>query len=46
MNETVKVIRFYKTGGPEVLRIEEVRWPKPVGNDVLVRVQALALSRP
>ena len=25
MNETTKVIRFYKTGGPEVLRIENVR---------------------
>jgi NADPH:quinone reductase-like Zn-dependent oxidoreductase len=46
MNETTKVIRFYKTGGPEVLRIDDVRWPKPVGNEVLIRVQALALSRP
>jgi NADPH:quinone reductase-like Zn-dependent oxidoreductase len=46
MNETSKAIRFYKTGGPEVLRIEELRWPKPVENEVLIRVQALALSRP
>src|SRR5271163_3508011 len=46
MNETSKVIRFHKTGGPEVLRIEEIRRPKPTGNEVLVRVQAVALSRP
>src|SRR5208282_2248811 len=46
MNETTKVIRFHKPGGPEVLRIEEIRRPKPTGNEVLVRVQAVALSRP
>jgi hypothetical protein len=45
MNETAKVIRFYKTGGPEVLKVEDVRWPQPVGNEVLIRVRALALSR-
>ena len=45
MNETAKMIRFYKSGGPEVLKIEDVRRPKPVGNEVAVRVQALALSR-
>ena len=39
------MIRFYKTGGPEVLRVEDVRWPQPVGNEVLIRVRALALSR-
>ena len=45
MNQTANVIRFYQTGGPEVLRIEAVRRPKPVGNEALIRVQALALSR-
>jgi hypothetical protein len=25
MSETVKVIRFYKTGGPDVLKIEEIQ---------------------
>src|ERR1700745_4497543 len=45
MNETTKVIRFYKTGAPEVLRVEDVRRPQPLGNEVLIRVQALALSR-
>ena len=33
MNETAKMIRFYKSGGPEVLKIEDVRRPKPVGNE-------------
>src|SRR5271166_5730279 len=46
MNETTKVVRFHRTGGPEVLRIEEIRRPKPKGSEVLVRVQAEALSRP
>jgi NADPH2:quinone reductase len=40
------VIRFYKTGGPEVLRIEDVRCPKPTGNEALIRAQTVALSRP
>src|SRR4029077_4460891 len=30
---------------PEVLRVEDVRWPQPVGNEGLIRVRALALSR-
>ncbi len=45
MNKITKVIRFYQTGGPEVLRIEDVRLRKPVANEVRIRVQALALSR-
>jgi NADPH:quinone reductase-like Zn-dependent oxidoreductase len=44
MSETTKVIRFHKTGGPDVLRIEETQQPEPAGNEVLVRVQAIALS--
>jgi hypothetical protein len=28
MSEAVKVIRFYRTGGAEVLRIDEVRLPR------------------
>ena len=43
--KTTKVIRFYKTGSPDVLRVEDVRWPQPLGNEVLIGVQALALSR-
>jgi NADPH2:quinone reductase len=45
MSEAAKVIRFYRTGGAEVLRIDEVRLPPLVKNEVLVRVQAVAVSR-
>src|SRR5208283_3209110 len=45
MNQLTKVVRFHRTGGPEVLKIEEIKKPKPVGNEVLIRVQAVALSR-
>jgi NADPH:quinone reductase-like Zn-dependent oxidoreductase len=45
MNETSKVVRFHQAGGPDVLRIEEIRRPKPNGSEVLVRVEAIALSR-
>jgi NADPH:quinone reductase-like Zn-dependent oxidoreductase len=45
MNEAAKTIRFHKTGGPDVLRVEEVRLPQLKGNEVLVRVRAIALSR-
>ncbi len=45
MTETVKVIRFYKTGGAEVLRIDEIQLSQLKENEVLVRVQAIAVSR-
>ena len=45
MTETTKVIRFYKTGCPDVLSVKDVRWPQPLGNEVLTRVRAFALSR-
>jgi hypothetical protein len=41
-----KVIRFYKTGGPEVLRAEDGRCPEPIANEVLIRVRVVALSQP
>jgi NADPH:quinone reductase-like Zn-dependent oxidoreductase len=45
MNETAKAIRFHKPGAPDVLRVEEVRLPELKGNEVLIRVRAIALSR-
>ena len=45
MNETVKVIRFHQTGGSDVLRIEEIQLLQLKDNEVLVRVQAVAVSR-
>jgi len=46
MSETVKVIRFCKTGGSDVLRIDEIQLSQLKENEVLVRVQAVAVSRP
>src|ERR1700738_1723302 len=45
MNETVKVIRFYKTGGSDVLKIDEIQLSQLKANEVLVKVQAVAVSR-
>jgi NADPH:quinone reductase-like Zn-dependent oxidoreductase len=46
MNKAVKVIRFHKTGGTDVLKIEKIQLSRPKANEVLVRVQALTVSHP
>ena len=46
MNKAVKVIRFYKTGGSDVLKIEGIQISQLKANEVLVRVQAVTVSRP
>jgi len=45
MDRTTRVIRFHKTGGPEVLKVEELILPEPKGNEISMRVNAIALSR-
>ncbi|HVZ36525.1 MAG TPA: hypothetical protein VG963_29045 [Polyangiaceae bacterium] len=40
-----RIIRFHRTGGPEVLQIDTVPMPRPGAGEVLVRAEALALSR-
>lgn len=40
-----KVVRFHETGGPEVLRIEELDVPPPGEGEVQIRVHALGLNR-
>ena len=40
-----RVVRFHETGGPEVLRIEEVEVPPPGKGEVQIRVKALGLNR-
>lgn len=40
-----RAIRFHKTGGPDVLQIDEVETPKPAKGEVLIRMRALGLNR-
>jgi len=40
-----KVVRFHETGGPEVLKIEDVPLQQPGKGEVRLRVQAVGLNR-
>jgi NADPH:quinone reductase len=40
----VKAIRIHETGGPEVLRLEEVPDPQPGPGDAVVRLEAIGLN--
>src|SRR5262245_777032 len=40
-----RVVRFHQTGGPEVLKIENVDVPAPANNEVRIAVKALGLNR-
>jgi NADPH:quinone reductase-like Zn-dependent oxidoreductase len=40
-----KVVRFYETGGPEVLRIEDEPVREPGANKIRMRVEAIGLNR-
>lgn len=40
-----RVVRFHKTGGPEVLRIEDLEVPPPAKGEVQISVKALGLNR-
>jgi NADPH:quinone reductase and related Zn-dependent oxidoreductases len=37
----MKLVRYYTSGGPEVLQIEEVALPQPEAGQVLVKVEAI-----
>ena len=39
-----RIVRFYETGGPEILRVEEAI-QHPRRGDVLIQVEALGLNR-
>ena len=45
MSNTVKMVRFHQTGGPEVLQFEEVPLPEPGQGEVRLRVKAIGLNR-
>ena len=40
-----RVVRFHKTGGPEVLRIEQIEVPPPGKGEVQIRIHVLGLNR-
>lgn len=42
---TAKIVRFHQTGGPEVLRLEELPVPEPGPGEVRLRVKAIGLNR-
>lgn len=44
-NSSVKIVRFHKTGGPEVLKIEQMPMPEPEKGEVRLRVHAIGLNR-
>jgi hypothetical protein len=45
MNHNTRVIRFHRTGGPEVLQIDKIEQPPLKNNEVLLKMDALAISR-
>ncbi len=44
-DETVKIVRFHKTGGAEVLQIDELPLPEPGEGELRLRVKAIGLNR-
>lgn len=40
-----RIVYFHKTGGPEVLQIDNVEVPPPAAGEVRIRVKALGLNR-
>jgi NADPH:quinone reductase-like Zn-dependent oxidoreductase len=45
MSNTVKIVRFHKTGPAEVLQFDELPLPEPGPGEILLRVKALGLNR-
>jgi NADPH:quinone reductase-like Zn-dependent oxidoreductase len=45
MSNTVKIVRFHKTGPAEVLQFDELPLPEPGPNEVRLQVKALGLNR-
>jgi NADPH:quinone reductase-like Zn-dependent oxidoreductase len=45
MSDTVKMVRFHKIGGPDVLQFEDFPMPQPARGEVRLRVKAIGLNR-
>ena len=46
MAMTTTAVRYHETGGPEVLRVEEVEVPEPGPGQALVRHAAIGVNSP
>jgi NADPH:quinone reductase len=44
-NHMARIVRFHKTGGPEVLQIDNIEVPAPAAGEVRIKVKALGLNR-
>ena len=44
-SDTVKIVRFHRTGGPEVLQLDELPLPAPAAGEVRLGVKAIGLNR-
>lgn len=40
-----RIVRFHQTGGPEVLKIEDIEVPQPSDHEVRIQVKAIGLNR-
>jgi len=45
VSNTAKIVRFHQTGGPEVLKIENLPLPEPGQGEVRLRVKTIGLNR-
>jgi NADPH:quinone reductase-like Zn-dependent oxidoreductase len=45
VSDMARVVRFHETGGPEVLKIEEIDVPPPGPGEVQIRIHAIGLNR-
>jgi len=43
--ESVKIVRFHRLGGPEVLQLDTLALPRPGRGEVRLRVKAIGLNR-
>ena len=41
----VRIVRFHRTGGPEVLQLDELPLPEPGAQEVRLRVKAIGVNR-